>query len=130
MKQQLLNTLKDWKPEIKLTVKARFIQKGEDKPLHGKQYIVRLYDRDIFEDDYLGKSELNLNGEAHITFYPSQISSWDSAFEKLPDLFLLLFDDNLVHFQTDIWDNADFDKLGKLNYQEGEVLDFGTFLVD
>ncbi|MFN8300438.1 MAG: hypothetical protein U0T75_15155 [Chitinophagales bacterium] len=129
MKQEFIDTLKNWHPEIKLTVKVRFIKKGSDTPLHGKQYVARLYDRDIFDDDYLGKSELNENGEAHITFYPHQIRSLDSLFEDLPDLYILLFDGDVVHFESRVWKDVDFDKLAKLDHKEGEVLDFGTFLV-
>ncbi len=129
MRQAIIDALNNWNPEIKLTVKARFIKKGSDTPLHGKQYTVRLYDRDIFEDDYLGHAPLNENGEAHISFYPHQISSGDSPLETLPDLYLLLFDGDTVHFQTKVWDNVDFDKMGKLDFNEGEVIDFGTFLV-
>ncbi len=129
MRQAIIDALNNWNPEIRLTVKARFIKKGSDTPLHGKQYTVRLYDRDIFEDDYLGHAPLNENGEAHISFYPHQISSGDSPWETLPDLYLLLFDGDTVHFQTKVWDNVDFDKMGKLDFNEGEVIDFGTFLV-
>jgi hypothetical protein len=131
MKDKLLEVLRNWNPEIELTVKIKFVKKGTDTPLTGSQYIARLYDKDLFtDDDYLGKSGLNDNGEAHIHFFPSDIFNSDLGFEELPDLYILLFRGNTVHFQTKVWDNVDFDKLGMLDMTEGEVLNFGTFLVD
>lgn len=125
MSEKMLNALRGWNPEIELTVKVKFIKKGADTPLTG-DYTVRLYDKDIFsDDDYLGKSQLNDKGEAHIHFFPS-----DLKLETLPDLYILLFKGNVVHFQSKVWDNVDFDKLALLDMKEGEVLNFGTFLVD
>ena len=131
MKEKLLEILRNWNPEIEFTVKVRFLKKGTNEPITGQQWIARLYDRDLFtDDDYLGKSALNDNGEAHIHFFPSDIFNSDLGFEELPDLYILLFQDNTVHFQTKVWDNVDFDKLGLLDMTEGEVVNFGTFLVD
>ena len=87
MKERLLNIFRNWNPEIEFTVKIRFVKKGTDTPLTGSQYIARLYDRDLFtDDDYLGHSGLNENGEAHIHFFPSDIFNSDLGFETLPDL--------------------------------------------
>lgn len=131
MHGEFLNTLNNWMPEIELTVKARFIQKGTDTPLTGEEYTARLYDKDLFtDDDYLGHAPLNENGEAHIHFFPTDIENHDLGFEQLPDLYILLFKGDAVHFQTKVWHNVDFSKLTKLDMNEGEVLDFGTFLVD
>jgi len=125
MKDRMLNALRSWSPEIELTVKIKFIKKGTDTPLTGKHFTARLYDQDVFNDDYLGHSGLNEYGEAHIHFFPS-----DLGLEDLPDLYILLFQNNTVHFQTKVWDNVDFDKLALMDKKEGEVLNFGTFLVD
>ena len=128
---EFIDTLNNWSPEIELTVKVKFIQRGSDTPLTGDEYMVRLYDRDLFsDDDYLGHAPLDEHGEAHIHFFPTDIANHDLGFEKLPDLYVLLFKGDVVHFQTKVWDNVDFDKLGKLDFNEGEVVDFGTFLVD
>ena len=131
MKERMLEAFRNWNPEITLTVKVKFVKKGTDKPLTGSQYVVRLYDKDLFtDDDYLGKSSLNEKGEAHIHFYPSDIFNNDLGFETLPDLYVLLFKGDVVHYQSKVWDNVDFDKLGLMDMNEGEVLNFGTFLVD
>lgn len=131
MKDKLLKAINDWNPEIQLTVVVRFIKKGTDEGLTGSEYIVRLYDRDIFtDDDYLGSAKLNENGEAHIHFFPSDITKFDAGFETLPDLYVLLFKGDVVHYQSKVWDDVDFDKLSALDMKEGEVLHLGTFLVD
>jgi hypothetical protein len=131
MKENLLNALRSWNPEVELTVKIKFVKKGTKLPLTGSKYIARLYDKDLFsDDDYLGKSGLNDNGEAHIHFFPSDIFNADLGFEELPDLYVLLFKGDVVCLQTNVWDNVDFDKMGLLDMKEGEVLNFGTFLVD
>lgn len=130
MKERLLNAFRNWNPEIELTVKVRFIKRGDNKPLTGSQYVVRLYDKDLFtDDDYLGQSRLNDKGEAHIHFHPADLRKGSFGFDELPDLYLLLFDGDTVHFQSKVWDNVDFDKLGLMDLKEGEVLHFGTFLV-
>lgn len=131
MRVPFFDALKTWDPEIQLTVKVRFIQRGSNEPLHGSQYIVRLYDKDIFsEDDYIGSAKLNENGEAHIHFYSSDLVAQDILPEDYPDLYVLLFKGDTVHFQSKVWDDVDFDKDATLSLQEGEVLDFGTYLVD
>jgi hypothetical protein len=131
MREKLLEVFRNWNPEITVTVKIKFVKRGTDTALTGSQYTVRLYDKDLFtDDDYLGHSGLNDKGEAHIHFFPSDIFNSDLGFETLPDLYVLLFQGNVVHYQTKVWDNIDFDKLGLLDMREGEVINFGTFLVD
>jgi hypothetical protein len=128
---EFLNVLNNWQPEVELTVKVKFIQRGTNAPITGEEYTARLYDRDLLTDDeYLGHAPLDENGEAHIHFYPTDITDHDLGFETLPDLYVLLFKGDVVHFQTKVWDNVDFSKLAKLDKNEGEVVDFGTFLID
>jgi len=130
MKQVIIDTLNNWNFELPLTVKATFIQKGNDRPLTGDEYNVRLYDRDLFEDDYLGKSTLDSDGTATITFNPADFNSADSPGEAFPDLYLLLFKGDVVHFQSKVMEEVDFNGIGPLQPELGAVLDFGTFLVD
>jgi len=131
MKEKFLNTLRNWVPEIEFTVKAKFIRKGTDAPITGHHYIARLYDKELLTDDkYLGKAHLNENGEAHIHFFPADLHQYDLGLEELPDLYILLFRGDVVHFQTSVWDNVDFDKLALMDMKEGEVVNLGTYLVD
>lgn len=131
MKEKFLNTLRNWVPEIEFTVKVKFIKKGTDTPLTGQQYTARLYDKELLTDDkYLGKAQLNEFGEAHIHFFPVDLHHYDLGLEELPDLYILLFRGDVVHFQTSVWDNVDFDKLALMDMKEGEVVNLGTYLVD
>ena len=131
MKERLLNAFRNWVPEIELAVKAKFVRRGKDEPLTGPQYTVRLYDKEFFtDDDYLGHATLNERGEAIIRFFPADVRAAGWGGEELPDLYILLFKGNTVHFQSRVWPNVDFDKLGLLDFKEGEILNFGTFLVD
>lgn len=131
MRVPFIDVLRTWDPEMQLTVKARFLQRGTGKPLHGPEYIVRLYDKDLFtDDDYIGSSKLNEQGEAVIHFYPSDLMKEDLLPEDYPDLYLLLFKEDTVQFQTKVWDNVDFDQDAAFDIKQGEVIDFGTFLVD
>jgi hypothetical protein len=131
MKERFLSAFRNWVPETEMTVKVRFVKKGTDTPLTGDNYTVRLYDRELFlDDEYLGHAQLNERGEAHIHFSPTDIRNYHLGFEELPDLYILLFDGDVVHYQSKVWENVDFEKLGLLDINEGEVLNFGTFYVD
>lgn len=131
MKEKILEAFRNWNPEMSATVKIKFITRGDNNPLTGKQYMARLYDKDVFtDDDYLGHSGLNDKGEAHIHFFPSDVFNSDLGFETLPDLYVLLFDGDIVHHQTNVWENVDLEKLSLLDMKEGEVINFGTFIVD
>jgi hypothetical protein len=131
MKERLLNAFRTWVPETELAVKAKFVRKGKDEPLTGQQYTVRLYGKELFtDDDYLGHANLNEKGEATIRFFPADVRATGWNGEYLPDLYIMLFKGNTVHFQSKVWDNVDFDKLGLLDFKEGDVLNFGTFLVN
>jgi hypothetical protein len=131
MKEVLLNAFRNWVPELEMAVRVKFIKKGKDEPLTGKQYTVRLYDKDIFgDDDYLGHAGLNEKGEAVIQFFPADVREGGWSGESLPDLYVLLFKGNTVHFQTKVWENVDLDKLGLLDFKQGDIINMGTFLVD
>ena len=131
MKEQLISAIKDWKQEAAMGAKIKFVQRGTNLPLTGSEYIARLYDKDLFsDDDYLGHQTLDSNGEALISFRPADIRNHGFGFEELPDLYVLLFKGDVVHFQTKVWDNVDFGKLADFNVHEGCVVDLGTFLVD
>ncbi|HWB62607.1 MAG TPA: hypothetical protein VG603_03780 [Chitinophagales bacterium] len=131
MKQRFLDAFRNWVPEMEMTLKVKFINKKNEQPVTGNEYTVRLYDRELLGDDnYLGHAQLNEKGEAHIHFYPADVRGHGLGLESLPDLYILLFKGDRVHFQTKVWDNVDFDKLGLLDIKEGEVVNFGTFVID
>ncbi len=132
MKEQLLSAVKDWQQEATMSAKVKFIQRGTNLPLTGPQYTVRLYDKDLFsDDDYLGHEKLNEQGEATISFRPADIRNHGFGLEEMPDLYVLLFIGDVVHFKTNVFNDVDFGKqANEFNIHEGCVVDLGTFLVD
>ena len=48
--------------EMNIEVKVQLISKGSDTPLSGDEFLVRLYDKDAFNDDYLGESVIDKEG--------------------------------------------------------------------
>ena len=131
MKERLLSAFQNWQPEEEMTVRVKFLKKGTETPVTGEQYTARLYDKELFQDDeYLGHSALNEKGEALITFSPTDIRNYHLGFAELPDLYVLLFDGDVVHFQSNVWKNVDFEKMALEEINVGKVLNFGTFYVD
>ena len=47
-------------------VRLRLIDKHSEKPLHGADYQVLLYDKDVLDDDYLGKGFPDAEGQVDI----------------------------------------------------------------
>jgi len=131
MKERLLSAFRNWDPETELGVKMKFVRKGTDEPITGAQYTARLYDKELFQDDeYLGHAQLNERGEAQIHFSPTEIKDYHFGFAELPDLYILLFEDDTVHYQSKVWPNVDFERLGLLEITGESVLNLGTFYVD
>ena len=116
--------------EPDLVVTARFIEKGEDQPLSGAEYIVRLYDRDITNDDYLGMSRLDDDGRVRIEFSHDVFVN-DTVFkEAKPDFFFVIMKDNRPVFTTKVLEEISLEDVEQFRMGEGEVVDLGTFLVD
>lgn len=131
MAEEILEIFSRWDPEAEMTVKVKFLFNGTNAPVTGEEYVARLYDRELFTDDnYLGHSALNEAGEAHIQFFPSKMKHLGFIQERAPDLYVLLFRGDLVHYQSKIWDNVDLKKSAEFSEKDGQVLDFGTFMVD
>jgi hypothetical protein len=116
-------------PDMNLEVKARLIAKGADAPLTGSQYKVRLFDRDFFEDDYLGESGLDENGCISILFPPERMNS-GTLEDKYPDFFFVLYRDDNVIFQSKVMQDVDPADYATLRMGEGAVIDLGAFLVE
>ena len=114
--------------EMNLEVTARFIGKGNDQPVTGEAYLVRLYDKDVFEDDYLGESTLDENGVAKIPFTHSSFSNWN--LDNNPDFYFVLLKNNEVIFKSIVLEDLDVDTIENFKMGEGEVIDLGTYLIE
>ena len=71
------------------------------EPLEGDAYRVCLRDRDRFFDDKLGETQLTTAGDAEFMVYAADILSFDSARERTPDLYFVLFKNGVEIFRTD-----------------------------
>jgi hypothetical protein len=115
--------------DINIEVTARFIQIGSDTPLTGVEYEFRLYEKDLMEDDYLGKSGLDANGVARVSFRHGDYTDFLNP-EVNPDLYFALYKGETLIFQSQVMRDLDLDAMEKFNMGEGEVVDLGTFLVE
>ena len=114
--------------DINLEVTARFIGKGNDQPITGDAYLVRLYDKDIFEDDFLGESTPDGNGVVKISFTHSSFSNWNT--DTNPDFYFIVLKHNDIIFKSKVLEDIDIDSLEKFKMGEGEVIDLGTYLIE
>ncbi|MGB4843124.1 MAG: hypothetical protein WBP16_01525 [Ferruginibacter sp.] len=111
-----------------IAVKASFIAKGSDAALTGTDYEFRLFEKDFMEDDYLGRSGLDENGTARVSFKHGDYKDFLNP-EANPDLYFALYKGEALIFQSKVMHDVDVDGLEKFKMGVGEVVDLGTFLV-
>jgi hypothetical protein len=116
-------------PDMSIEVTARFISKGNDAPLTGAAYKVRLFDKDIFDDDYIGESSLDENGVAKIKFTHKAFSDLGNL-ETMPDMYFSVLKNDIQIFESKVMEEIDVVALEQFKMGEGEVIDLGTFLVE
>jgi hypothetical protein len=115
--------------DMHIEVKVTFISKGKDAPVTGSKYKLRLFDKDVFGDDYLGESELNEAGEGRIIFGHKAFGNAFSL-ETLPDFYFVLYKDKVPVFQSKIMEDMDLSIFENYRPGEGEVIDLGTYLIE
>ena len=115
--------------DINIEVKASFISKGSNAPVTGADYEFRLFEKDLMEDDYLGKSALDENGIATVSFKHGDYMDFLNP-ETNPDLYFALYKGDALVFQSKVMYDVDVEGLEKFKMGEGEVVDLGTFLVE
>ncbi len=114
--------------DMKINVMARFISKGTDAPLTGSDYEFSLYEKDLMEDDYLGRSPLDEQGVAKVSFKHGDYKDFLNP-EVNPDLYFTLYKGEALIFQSKVMRDIDVEGMEKFKMGEGEVIDLGTFLV-
>ena len=115
--------------DMDIEVKATFISKGTDSPLTGPGYEFRLFEKDLMEDDYLGKSGLDENGVARVSFKHGDYKDFLNP-ETNPDLYFAIYKDESLIFESQVMRDLDLEAIEKFKMGEGEVVDLGTFLVE
>lgn len=116
--------------EPDLVVTARFIEKGEDKALTGDAYRVRLYDRDIADDDFLGESHLDAAGRIRIAFAHDAFVNDDAFSDAKPDFYFIIMKNGVPVYTTKVLEDLSIEDIEQFKMGEGEVVDLGSFLVD
>lgn len=116
--------------EMSIQVNARLIAKGSDAPVTGDRYRVRLFDKDFFDDDFLGEATPDHEGRVSVTFDPSRFDRNDPIREKSLDFYFVLYRDGEAVFKSKVMENVDVDAVDTFRMGSGEVIDLGTFLVD
>jgi hypothetical protein len=114
---------------MNIEVKVRLIGKGNNEPVTGNEYTVRLYDKDIFNDDFLGESFPDEDGIARFLFSKGDFSKPANLDDK-PDFYFVVFKKQTQIFQSKVMSNLDLSDFEEFVMKEGNVIDLGTFLID
>ena len=115
--------------DMNVEVTARFITKGSDTALTGDAYKLRLFDKDVFDDDYIGESYLDSNGVGKIQFTIAAFGDIANL-ETTPDFYFVLVKNGVQIFESKVMEDVDIAALEQFKMGEGGVLDLGTFLVE
>ena len=116
--------------EMDFEIIVHFIAKGDDKPVTGFEYKARLFDREIFQDDdFIGESGLDEYGIARFRMTAD-------VYENVPDLgfgpefYITIIKNDKEIYKSKVVKNIDLKIVERYKKGVGEVIDFGTFLID
>ena len=115
--------------EMNIEVRVLLIAKGTDDPVTGDEYIVRLYDKDIFSDDFLGESSPDQDGLAKFELTKQHFAGFAKLDEK-PDFYFVVYRNKREIFKSRVMKNLDLSDIEEFRMKEGEVVDLGTFLIE
>jgi hypothetical protein len=115
--------------EMNIEVKVRLISKGDDEPISGNNYSVRLYDKDVFNDDFLGESAPDEEGVAKFLFSKGDFVR-PANLDVKPDFYFVVYKNKQMIFKSKVMSNLDLSDIEEFVMKEGEVIDLGTFLID
>jgi len=111
-------------------ITATFLYKGSSRPINSSEFTARLYDRDIFDDDFIEITHLTPEGVTKFTINPEVIRGWDSWLETKPDLYILLERLGEKVFSTPVAANLHINYTGEFDPDYGLHFDLGTYLVN
>lgn len=114
---------------MNIEVKVRLISKGNDIPLSGGDLFVRLYDKDIFNDDFLGETTVNEEGMATFNLNREDFSGPLNLDDK-PDFYFVVYKNNKEIFKSKVMADMVLSDFEQFVMKEGKVIDLGTFLID
>ncbi|MDE3213919.1 MAG: hypothetical protein KGM98_11850 [Bacteroidota bacterium] len=115
--------------DMNIEIRVMLIAKGSDEPVCGEKYKVRLFDKAVFNDDYLGESGLDEHGVAKFVLGDKHFESFAHPDSK-PDFYFLVYRDGSEIFKSRVMKNFDLSNIEEFKMKEGEVVDLGTFLIE
>ena len=115
--------------EMNIEVKVRLIAKGNDEPVTGDGISVRLYDKDIFNDDFLGEARPDEEGIARFLFSKDDFARPANLDDK-PDFYFVVYKNKQQIFKSKVMSNLDLSDMDEFTMREGEIIDLGTFLIN
>ena len=115
--------------EMNIEVRVLLIAKGTDDPVTGNEYSVRLFDKDIFNDDFLGESALDEDGRAKFQLTARHFEGFAKLDEK-PDFYFVVYRNKKEIFKSRVMKNLDLSDIEEFRMKEGNIVDLGTFLID
>ncbi len=102
-----------------INAKLKLLEKGTGNPLTSENIIVKLYDKDLLEDDLLAESKLDNEGNALFTFSEAKYKSKDSPLETKGDFYFIVFEEGKEIYKSSVSEDIDFMKTGTLDTQKG-----------
>ena len=114
---------------MKIRFHVLLLHKESEKPFFHRKYKVLFYDRDSVEDDFLGVSDLDKNGEAAISVTPSDWQSADSPLERFPDLYFTLEENGQEIYRSPVWKDLHVRQTATFSVPGGFDCDLGTFFI-
>lgn len=114
---------------MNIEVRVFLVAKGTDEPVTGNEFSVRLYDKDIFNDDFLGQSSPDEDGMAKFVITEKHFAGFANLDNK-PDFYFVVYCNDKEIFKSAVMKNLDLRDIEEFRMKEGEVIDLGTFLID
>jgi hypothetical protein len=114
--------------KMNIEVKVRLIAKGNDEPVTGNEISVRLYDKDVFNDDFLGETTPDQEGIARFLFSEGDFSRPANLDDK-PDFYFVVYKNKEQIFKSKVMSNLDLSDIEEFTMRDGEIIDLGTFLI-
>lgn len=91
--------------------------------------IVKLYDKDPINDDFLGEGAPDAEGNVSIKFDLDKIKSADSMLESKPDLYFKVLKDGKEIYVSQVSEDIDTDSEGDFSSENGKTIDLGSYLI-
>lgn len=116
--------------EMNIYVTARLISKVTNGPIKDSDYSVKLFDKDQFDDDFLGESQPDEEGVVTFSIDNAQFGDF-LQLESRPDFYFVVFKNETEIFRSKVMEDVDLEaKHNDFKMGKGEMIDLGSFLVD